>query len=113
MKIGLLSDYVSHIRHLDSTEQYNSYLVLVTSIEEGADKDDWEGSVNMIKTALDKSHAELKHEFDHKLEGLKSLILESKARATARDKENKKAISEVMRTLNYMSSKFDERNNQK
>ena len=113
MKISLLSDYVAHIRHRDDAEQYNSYLVLVRSTEDKGDKNEWEGSVNMIKATLEKSHAALKSDFDHKLDSLKSLILESKARASARDKDNKKAIAEVMRTLNYMSARLEERDCEK
>ena len=109
MKISLLSDYVALIKKNDSTEQKNSYLVLVTSTEAAGEKSEWEGSLNVIKSTLEKSHATLKSDFDHKLDSLKSLILESKARATARDKDNKKAIAEVMRTLKYMSAKFEER----
>ena len=60
MKIALLSDYVAHIKSLNSNEQFNSFLVLVTAANEGEKKNEWEGSINMIKSNIDKSYHDLR-----------------------------------------------------
>lgn len=98
MKIALLSDYVSLIRKDDKGKKYNSFLVLVTADREVESKKEWEGTVNMLRSAITKNSDELEHNLNKKIENVKDLVVETKSRQVMRDRETKKMISDMRKS---------------
>ena len=52
MKVGLLADYIDHIKIVDPSASQKQFIVLVTPEEEEEANSEWEGSVNMIRKAI-------------------------------------------------------------
>ena len=108
MKIALLCDYVSLIRRNDEGVKYDSFLVLVTAEREVEAKKEWEGTVNMLRTAITKNSESLKNDLHKKIENVKDLVLETKARQVVRDRDSKKMISEMKKSQEAMGQRMDE-----
>lgn len=64
-KISLLSDYVPIIRKENSSDSapFDGFLVVLTSVEDNGEDNEWEGSVKMIKKVIETSSKNLRDEF--------------------------------------------------
>ncbi len=64
-KISLLSDYVPIISKEKGPDcaPYDGFLVVLTSVEDTGESNEWEGSINTIKKVIETSSKTLRTEF--------------------------------------------------
>ena len=113
MKIQILSDYISNIKSVDSTNKKN-FIVLVTLDEEDDESGGWDGSVNMIKASIKKTKEEILGDVKQMNNSMMDLIQkqvnqEKKASATLikRIKEIESKSQKTQEMVQKLEEKFD------
>ena len=94
MKIGILSDYIEHIRKFGPREDNAQFLAVCTVIHDQNGDSDWEGSLNAVRTTIRKHSEDLNSKFDGRIVEVKDMMDALQAKLTVQDKETKKQINE-------------------
>ena len=66
MKVQILADYINSIKNELKTSEKKSFIILCTLDDVDDLQDEWTGSINNIKTTIQKSEQRMMKDSQHK-----------------------------------------------
>ena len=70
MKIGILSDYINHIKKNQNKRQEENeaqFLAIVTSTHDRQGHSEWEGTLNAVRQTIRKHSVDLDHKMNERI----------------------------------------------
>ena len=102
MKISLLAGHIKSVRVDKKPDEKKTFIIIVTLDEGDPESNEWEGTVNMLRSTIQRTENKILREVKQKNDQIIELV-------TTTNANNKKASSGVNKRLDEKMGSMDEK----